>query len=53
MEENGEQPNWSLPPPTPLNSAAAGESFSEYEVSRIVAHEFQERVPNKITNLKV
>jgi hypothetical protein len=34
-----------LPPPTPLNFAAAGESSAEYAVSRIIGHEFRQGVP--------
>jgi hypothetical protein len=45
MEKNGEQPNFSLPPPTPLNFAAAGESSAEYDVSRILGHDFREKCP--------
>jgi hypothetical protein len=34
-----------LPPQTPLNFSAAGESSAEYDVTRIIGHEFREGVP--------
>jgi len=40
--EKREQPNLRLPPPTPLNFAATGESSAEYDVSRIIGNEFRE-----------
>ena len=45
MEQNGERPSFILPPPTLFHSAAAEESSAEYDVSRIIGHEFRQGVP--------